>query len=96
MAAKGQSRNHVTKAAALGMGYGSGKSVFSAQLDLYRAMMSMSSDGYSRFRSFAERFLIERASTFRTDHMAEDTWQCVQDAKRAYGLIRSTGKVEED
>jgi len=45
-----------------------------------------------RFRSFAERFLIERAGTFRADHIAEDTWLCVQDAKRAYNMIAQAGR----
>jgi len=45
-----------------------------------------------RFRSFAERYLIERASTFRTDKIDEDTWKCILDAKRAYKQIEQVGR----
>jgi hypothetical protein len=45
-----------------------------------------------RFRSFAERFMIERASTFRQDKIDEDTWKCILDAKRAYKQIEAVGR----
>ena len=47
-----------------------------------------------RFRSFAERYLIARASYFRLDPsgLAEDTWSCILDAKRAYRMIQRTGE----
>lgn len=47
-----------------------------------------------RFRSFAERFMIARAHLFRTDPvgLAEDTWCCIMDAKRAYSMIKRTGE----
>lgn len=53
-----------------------------------------------RFRSFVERYVIERAAFFRTDpegHM-EDQWQCILDAKRVYALINRVGQgaAEED
>lgn len=47
-----------------------------------------------RFRSFVERYVIERAAFFRVDpegHM-EDQWQCIQDAKRVYALIKRVGE----
>jgi len=47
-----------------------------------------------RFRSFAERYLIARAHLFRVspNELAEDTWQCILDAKTAYNLIARTGQ----
>lgn len=46
-----------------------------------------------RFRSFAERYMIARAHLFRADPegLAEDTWSCILDAKRAYAMIARTG-----
>lgn len=48
----------------------------------------------ARFRSFAERFMIARAHLFRADSegLAEDTWSCILDAKRAYSMIKRTGE----
>lgn len=48
----------------------------------------------ARFRSFAERFMIARAHLFRADPkgLAEDTWSCILDAKRAYHMIARTGQ----
>jgi hypothetical protein len=48
----------------------------------------------ARFRSFAERFMIARAHLFRADPpgLAEDTWTCILDAKRAYHMIERTGQ----
>ena len=47
-----------------------------------------------RFRSFAERYLIARASFFRQEPtaLAEDTWSCLLDAKRAYAMVRRLGE----
>lgn len=47
-----------------------------------------------RFRSFAERYMIARANYFRQDPegLAEDTWTCILDAKRAYAMIARTGE----
>lgn len=47
-----------------------------------------------RFRSFAERFMIARAHLFRVDpaELAEDTWTCIMDAKRAYHMIARAGQ----
>lgn len=53
----------------------------------------------ARFRSFAERFMIARAHLFRADPegLAEDTWSCILDAKRAYAMIERTGQnIEPD
>lgn len=49
-----------------------------------------------RFRSFAERYLIERAGTFRADNIAADTWQAILDAKRAYNMIKEVGRNAEN
>lgn len=47
-----------------------------------------------RFRSFAERYMIARAHYFSQDphQLAEDTWECILDAKRAYRMIQRTGE----
>lgn len=47
----------------------------------------------TRFRSFAERYLIERATHFRADHIDEDAWRCIQDARRAYKQIEAVGRT---
>jgi hypothetical protein len=47
----------------------------------------------TRFRSFAERWLIERAGTFRADRIDEDTWRSIQDAKRAYKQCQAVGRT---
>lgn len=44
-----------------------------------------------RFRSFAERYMVERATHFRAEHIAEDTWACLMDARRAYDMIKRVG-----
>jgi hypothetical protein len=49
-----------------------------------------------RFRSFVERYLIERASTFQPGKEREDAWLCVQDAKTIYANIEATADVEAD
>lgn len=47
-----------------------------------------------RFRSFVERYVIERARHFRVDPEghAEDQWAAVQDAKRVYAMIQRVGE----
>jgi hypothetical protein len=44
----------------------------------------MTDQEQTRFRSFAERYVIERASGFKTDG---DAWTCIQDAVRVYRMI---------
>lgn len=48
----------------------------------------------SRFRSFAERWMVARAHLLTPDplRLAEETWQGIMDAKRAYNMIRSAGE----
>lgn len=41
----------------------------------------------SRFRSFAERYVIARAATFRVDHEEADSWECILRAKSVYKMI---------
>ena len=51
----------------------------------------------TRFRSFAERYMIARAHNFRVDHEAEDQWNCILNAKKAYAMIERTGRnIEPD
>ena len=44
----------------------------------------MADQEQTRFRSFAERYVIERASGFKSD---TDAWTAVQDAMRVYKMI---------
>lgn len=53
-------------------------------------VMAMNSD-QERFRSFAERYIIERAHAFRPGHEQEDAWAALLDAKSSYGQIKSVG-----
>lgn len=49
----------------------------------------------SRFRSFAERYLIERASTFTVGNEVKEAWDCTLDALSIYRRIKSTaGSME--
>lgn len=41
-----------------------------------------------RFASFAERYIIERASTFRPGNEKQDAWLALQDAQRVYDMIQ--------
>lgn len=43
--------------------------------------------GCDRFRSFAERYVIARAGSFDPSKSLEDSWACVQEAKKVYMLI---------
>lgn len=42
-----------------------------------------------RFRSFAERYVITRAATFRVGHEVDDGWAAVLDARQLYKAIRT-------
>lgn len=48
---------------------------------------------YDRFRSFAERYIIERASKFETGKEREQAWAATLDAKSIY---QSIGRVAKD
>jgi hypothetical protein len=54
--------------------------------------------GDARFRSFAERYFVTRSQFFRQDPrgLAEDTWLCILDAKRAYKLIKGVSYNAEN
>jgi hypothetical protein len=45
-----------------------------------------------RFRSFTERWLIARASTFKK--LPEDTWRAVQDATTAWKMVKEKAACE--
>jgi hypothetical protein len=49
----------------------------------------------TRFRSFAERYVIERASTFKGDTEMEDAWNAVERAKSIYKHIENVANVED-
>lgn len=42
---------------------------------------------HSRFRSFAERYVIERARTFQQGNELEDAWQATLQARTIYNQI---------
>ena len=44
-----------------------------------------------RFRSFAERYVIERAASFRTGFEKEDGWEAIQTARSLYKMIEGVG-----
>jgi hypothetical protein len=48
----------------------------------------------TRFRSFAERYVIERASTFKADTEMQDAWSAVERAKSIYKHIENVADVE--
>jgi hypothetical protein len=48
----------------------------------------------TRFRSFAERYVIERASTFKADTEMQDAWSAVERAKSIYKHIENVAEVE--
>ncbi len=50
------------------------------------------SNSDSRFRSFAERYIVARAATFRVGHEAEDGWLALLDARRLYTMARVMGE----
>lgn len=50
---------------------------------------------FDRFRSFAERYTIERAGHFRIGFEREDAWQTLLDAKTIYGNIASQAKYAD-
>src|ERR1035437_7663708 len=50
----------------------------------------------TRFRSFAERYVIERASTFKGETEMEDAWNAVERAKTIYKHIENVATVEDD
>lgn len=54
--------------------------------------MAQNETNESRFRSFCERYMIERASTFRAAHEEEDQWTCMLNAKSAYRKIEAMGR----
>ena len=59
---------------------------------------SKSSGGYGqtdRFRSFAERYIIERASSFIKGKELEEGWQAAQDAKKLYQIIADIAQVDQ-
>ena len=45
-----------------------------------------------RFRSYAERYVLARAPTFREGHEDEDSWHATLQAKSAYQRIAETAK----
>ena len=50
---------------------------------------------YTRFRSFAERYVCERASSFKTGQEKEDAWQATLDARTIFEQIGEIDRVRE-
>lgn len=46
----------------------------------------------ARFRSFAERWVVERARGFTEATITNDTWTAIQQAKTAYNMIKEVGR----
>jgi hypothetical protein len=46
-----------------------------------------------RFRSFCERYLIERAGSFLPGQERQDAWNAVLDANAIYKIIEQQGEV---
>ena len=44
-----------------------------------------------KFRSFAERYVIERAASFRKGFEKEDGWEAIQTARSLYKMIEGVG-----
>lgn len=44
-----------------------------------------------RFRPFAERYVIERAASFRKGFEKEDGWEAIQTARSLYKMIEGVG-----
>lgn len=83
----------IGKSAALGMGYGGSMQGAYAQAQTRRwAQMAQNESNETRFRSFAERYVIARAPSFRYGHEEEDQWTCLLNAKSAYRKIEAMGR----
>jgi len=46
-----------------------------------------------RFRSFAERYVVERARTFDQARLEDDAWRAVTEARTIYKMICETGRT---
>lgn len=57
--------------------------------------MAKASEPYTRRTSFVERYVIERASTFRLGHEKEDAWSAVLSAQSIYNIIQQQGEHAE-
>lgn len=58
-------------------------------------MQQKASEPYTRRVSFVERYVIERASTFRLGHEKEDAWSAVLSAQSIYNIIQQQGERAE-
>lgn len=56
----------------------------------------MDTEEVKRFRSFAERYIIERASKFGTENELDDVWECLLRAKTAYKMVHRVAVEFED
>lgn len=91
----------ISKHWALAMAYGMGRPLKATDLDIYRSMMQeyeprratvAIESNETRFRSFAERYVIARAPSFRPGLEEEDQWTCMLNAKSAYKKIAAMGQ----
>lgn len=83
----------IGKSAALGMGYGGSMQGAYLQAETRRwAQMAQNESNETRFRSFAERYMIARAPSFRDGHEEEDQWTCILNAKSAFRKIEAMGR----
>lgn len=49
-----------------------------------------------RFRSFAERYVIARAETFRPGHEADDGHACILMARTIYKMTKEVGRTIDE
>lgn len=86
------------KSAALAMSYGGAHTGRYSPGDYFQAearrmaQMSQNESNETRFRSFAERYVLARAHMFREGHEEEDQWTCMLNAKSAYRKIEAMGR----
>ncbi len=50
---------------------------------------------YTRFQSFAERYIIERAGQFKLGNEKQDAWNAILDAKSIYGMIEGVDRAQQ-
>ena len=58
-------------------------------------MLGQANQAYTRFQSFAERYIIERAGQFKLGNEKQDAWNAILDAKSIYGMIEGVDRAQQ-
>lgn len=58
-------------------------------------MTGAANQNYTRFQSFAERYIIERAGQFKLGNEKQDAWNAILDAKSIYGMIEGVDRAQQ-